>query len=128
MATPDAPEGQEEERVQKYREKLATIAAGGQARQYGLVVRGQALTADKIDALDSTEIKKMYARYEARLGGGDDEDVGVCCTPALCEGMPANIPPKEADQEQAVSVDKRPEHNCEGAPPARPCRRNIRGC
>ena len=43
-ATPEAPE--EEERVQKHRERLAAIAAGGQAGQYGLVVRGKAFTAD----------------------------------------------------------------------------------
>ena len=75
-ATPDAPEGQEEERVQKHRESLAAIAAGGQAGQYGLVVRGQAFTADKIDALDNTEIDKMYARYEARLGAAMTKTLG----------------------------------------------------
>ena len=32
---------EEEERVQKHRERLAAIAAGGQAGQYGLVVRGK---------------------------------------------------------------------------------------
>ena len=62
-ATPE-----EEERVQKHRERLAAIAAGGQAGQYGLVVRGKTFTADQIDTLDNTEIEKMYARYEARLG------------------------------------------------------------
>ena len=34
-ATPDAPQGQEEERVQKHRKRLTAIAAGGQAEQYG---------------------------------------------------------------------------------------------
>ena len=77
--------------MQKHRERLAAIAAGGQAGQYGMVVRGQALTAD-IDALDNIEIEKMYARYEARLGGGDDEDAGVCCAPALCRGG-GHVPP-----------------------------------
>ena len=65
-ATPDAQ--LEEERVRKHHERLAAIAAGGQARQYGLVVRGKIFTADQIDTLDNTEIEKMYARYEARLG------------------------------------------------------------
>ena len=54
--------------MQKHREQLAAIGAGGQAGQYGMVVRGKAFTADQIDALDDTEIEKMYARYEARLG------------------------------------------------------------
>ena len=62
-ATPE-----KEERVQKHRERLAAIAVGGQAGKYGLVVRGKTFTADQIDTLDNTEIEKMYARYEARLG------------------------------------------------------------
>ena len=53
-ATPDAP--QEDKRVQKHRERLAAIAAGGQAGQYRLVVRGKAFTADQIDTLDNSEI------------------------------------------------------------------------
>ena len=65
-AMPDT--SQDEERVQKRRERLAATAAGGQAGQYGLVVRGKTFTADQIDALDNTEIEKLYARYEARLG------------------------------------------------------------
>ena len=39
--TPD-----KEERVQKRRDRLVAIAAGGQAGQYGLVVRGKTFTAD----------------------------------------------------------------------------------
>ena len=34
--------------------------------------------------------------------------------PPASDGRSTNIPPKEADQEQAVSADKRPEHNREG--------------
>ena len=63
---PDAPEGQGEEQVQKHRERLAAIAAEGQAGQYGLVVRGQALTADIIDALDNTE--RLGAAMTKTLG------------------------------------------------------------
>ena len=62
-ATAATPEG--EEWVQKRCERLA---AGGQAGQYGLTVRGKTFTSDQIDALDNTEIEKLYARYEARLG------------------------------------------------------------
>ena len=54
--------------MQKHRERLTAIAAGGQAGQYGLVVRGKTFTADQIDALDNTEIEKLYARYEASWG------------------------------------------------------------
>ena len=49
--------------MQKHRESLAAIAAGGQAKQY--VVHGKAYTADQIDALDNTEIEKLCGRYEA---------------------------------------------------------------
>ena len=73
-ATSDAP--QEEERVQKHRERLAAVAAGGQAGQYGLVVRGKTFTANQIDALDSTEFEKLYARYEARLGAAMTKTLG----------------------------------------------------
>ena len=46
------------------RERLATIAAGGQARQY----LGKAWTVEEIDALGDDEAGKLYAHYEARLG------------------------------------------------------------
>ena len=44
------------------RERLATIAAGGQARQY----LGKAWTVEEIDSLGVDEVGKLYARYEAR--------------------------------------------------------------
>ena len=66
----------EEERVQKRHERLAAIAAGGQAGQYGLVVREKPFTADQIDALDNSEIEKLYARYEARLGAAMTKTLG----------------------------------------------------
>ena len=69
----DAP--QEDERVQKHRERLAAITAGGQAGQYRLVVRGKAFTADQIDALDNSEIE-LYARYEARPGAAMTKTLG----------------------------------------------------
>ena len=46
------------------RERLATIAAGGQARQY----LGKDWTVEEIDSLGEDEVGKLYARYEARLG------------------------------------------------------------
>ena len=53
--------------VQKHRERLAALAVGGQARQYGLAVRGKSLTADQVD-LDDSEVERLFASYEARLG------------------------------------------------------------
>ena len=68
------------------REKLATIAAGGQARQY----LGKAWSVEEIDALGDDEVEKLYARYEARLGAAMTKTLGraalqlytaarVCC-------------------------------------------------
>ena len=75
-ATSDMPRQQSCQEVQKYRERLAALVAGGQAKQYGLVVHGKALTADQIDALDNSEIEKLYARYEARLGAAMTKTLG----------------------------------------------------
>ena len=101
-ATPDA--SQEEERVQKHRKRLAAIAAGGQAGQYGLVVRGQALTADKIDALDNTEIENMYARYEARLGAAMTKTLRSAVL-QLYAGIAAMFLPIPAENQPGLIAD-----------------------
>ena len=54
--------------MQNYRERLASVVAGDQAGWYGLLAHGQALTASHIEELDDSEIERLYARYEARLG------------------------------------------------------------
>ena len=54
------------------RESLATIAAGGQTRQY----LGKAWTVEEIDALGDDEVGKLYARYEARLGAAMTKTLG----------------------------------------------------
>ena len=54
------------------RERLATIAAWGQARQY----LGKAWTVEEIDALGDDEVGKLYARYEARLGAAMTKTLG----------------------------------------------------
>ena len=53
------------------RERLAIIAAGGRARQY----LGKAWSVEEIDKMDDDEVRKIYTRYEARLG--------VCMTKTL---------------------------------------------
>ena len=65
---PASTVGVSEKDAQKHRERLAALAAGGQAKQYGLVVKGAALTADQVDLLAEYEVEKLSARYEARLG------------------------------------------------------------
>ena len=102
-ATPDAPQSQEEERVQKHRERLAAIAVGGQAGQYGLVVRGKTFTANQIDALDSTEIE-LYARYEARLGAVMTKTLGSAAL-QLYAGIAAMFLPIPAENQPGLIAD-----------------------
>ena len=54
------------------RERLATVVAGGQARQY----LGKAWSAEEIDALGDDEVGKLYARYEVRLGAAMTKTLG----------------------------------------------------
>ena len=54
--------------MQNYRERLASVAAGGQAGRYGLLAHGKALTASNTEELDDSEIERLYVRYDARLG------------------------------------------------------------
>ena len=86
-ATPDAVAGQGQQRyevtgqkapdsVQKYHERLASVAAGGQTGRYGLFAHGKALTASHIEELDDSEIERLYARYEARLGAAMTKTLG----------------------------------------------------
>lgn len=57
---------------QERRERLAALAAGGQARQY----LGKAWTVEQIDSLGEDEVEKLYARYEARLGAAMSKTLG----------------------------------------------------
>ena len=57
--------------VAEQRERLTIIAAGGQARQY----LGKAMSVEEIDTMGDDEVRKLYARYETRLG--------VCMTKTL---------------------------------------------
>ena len=64
------------DRMQKYRERLASVAAGGQAGRYWLLAHGKALTASHIEELDDSEIERLYVRYEARLGAAMTKTLG----------------------------------------------------
>ena len=94
-ATPNAPEGQEEERVRKNRERLAAIVAGGQAGQYGLVVRGKAFSADRIDAVDNGE---------ARLGAAMTKTLRSAAL-QLYEGVVSLFLPIPAENQPGLIAD-----------------------
>ena len=49
----------------KMKEKLIQVVAGGKSRRY----LDKIMTTKEIEQLDEEEIKKLYARYEAALGG-----------------------------------------------------------
>ena len=49
----------------KMKEKLIQVVAGGKSRRY----LGKLLTMKEIEQLDDEALKKLYARYEAALGG-----------------------------------------------------------
>ena len=93
--------------MQKHRERLAAFAAGGQAGQYRLVVRGKAFTADQIDALDNSEIEKLYARYEARLGAAMTKTLGSAAL-QLYAGIAAMFLPIENQRRHIVDLDGDP--------------------
>ena len=61
-----------ESTVSLHRERLAALAAGGQARQY----LGKAVTVDQVDTMSDEEIEKLYGRYEARLGAAMTKTLG----------------------------------------------------
>ena len=74
------------DRVQNNRERLASVAAGGQAGRYGLLAHGKALTASHIEELDDSEIERLYARYEAKLGAAMTKTLGSAAL-QLCAGV-----------------------------------------
>ena len=71
VAQPQPEEQPQPKTAAAKRERLAIIAAGGRARQY----LGKAWSVEEIDKMDDDEVRKIYTRYEARLG--------VCMTKTL---------------------------------------------
>ena len=93
--------------MQNYRERLVSIAAGGQAGRYGLLAHGKALTTSHIEELDDAEIERLYARYEPRLGAAMRKTLGSAALqlyaewylflPILAENQPGLIADLEGD-------------------------------
>ena len=59
-------------KLEKKRERLASIALGGQSRQYF----GKNVSAADVDNMNPQEIDKLYTRYEARLGASMTKTLG----------------------------------------------------
>ena len=51
--------------TENIRERLITVAVGGKSKEY----LGKSVTSDEIGSLDQKELRKLYARYEAHMGG-----------------------------------------------------------
>ena len=92
------------DRVQNYCERLASVAAGDQAGRYGLLAHGKALTACHIKELDDSEIERLYAHYEARLGAAMTKTLGSAAL-QLYAGMISMFLPIPADNQPWLIAD-----------------------
>ena len=90
--------------MQNYRERLASVAAGCQAGRYGLLAHGKALTASHIEELDDSEIKRLYARYEARLGAAMTKTLGSAAL-KLYAGVVSMFLPIPAENQPGLIAD-----------------------
>ena len=51
--------------TENLRERLIGVAVAGKSKEY----LGKSITSDEIGSLDQKELRKLYARYEAHMGG-----------------------------------------------------------
>ena len=92
------------DRVENYRERLASVAAGGQAGRYMLLAHGKALTASHIEELDDFEIGRLYARYRARLGAAMKKTLWSAAL-QLYAGMVSLFLPIPAENQPGLIAD-----------------------
>ena len=93
-----------QDRVQNYRERLASVAAGGQVGRYGLLAYRKSLTASHIEELDDSEIERLYARYEARLGAAITKTLGFAAL-QLYAGVVSTFLPIPAENQPGLIAD-----------------------
>ena len=89
------------DRVQNYRERLASVAAGGQAGRYGLLAHGKAFTSSHIEELGDSEIERLYARYKTRLGAAMTKTLGSAAL-QLYAGVESMFPPIQAENKPGL--------------------------
>ena len=92
------------DRVQNYRVRLASVAAGGQAGRSGLLAHGKTLTASHIEELDDSEIERLYARYKARLGAAMTKTLGSAAL-QLYAGVVSMFLPIPAENQPGLIAD-----------------------
>ena len=85
--------GTTDTKYHQHREHLAALAAGGRAQQY----LGKALSVDQVDNMKDMEVKKLYGRYEARLGAAMTKTLGAAALQLYTSvaSMFLPIPPEE---------------------------------
>lgn len=91
------------------RERLIALVVGGQAQQYGLLGdgakdKGKPLTVDYINRLDEKEVDKLYACYEARLGGAITKTLGQSAL-QIYVGIVSMFLPIPLENQQKLSAD-----------------------
>ena len=91
---PDAP------KRNGHRDRLAALAAGGQAKQY----LGTAFTVDQINSLKEEEVEKLHARYEARLGSAMTKTLGQAAL-QLYAGVASLLLPIPPENRSALVQD-----------------------
>ncbi len=82
----------------KRRDRLAALVAGGQAQQYGLLVRGKALTTEQITAASDEDISKWYGRYQALLGAQMTKTLGQAALQLYVMGAARFLPIPERNK------------------------------
>jgi len=76
--------------INKQRARLAAQVSGGRKMTF----KGHAVTPERIDAMEDAEIEELHARYEARLGRGDEQVAGLLSSAHVCEhGVDASTLP-----------------------------------
>ena len=93
-AAPAEPAALEGPDIDRKRERLAALAVGGQARQY----LGRSVTAEQVEALPASEVKRLYARYSARLGAAMTKTLGQAAFQLYASAAGAFLPIPPASQ------------------------------
>ena len=78
----------------------------GQAGRYGLLAHGKAFTASHIEELDDSEIERLYARYEAKLGAAMTNTLGSAAL-QLYAGMVSMFLPITAENQSGLLLTSR---------------------
>lgn len=84
-------------------ERLAAVAAGGCAKKY----LGKDYSSEEIEKMDENEIKKLYRRYEARLGHDMVKSLGSSIVCVLIRALKHGLTDLkwEIDSEDALQKD-----------------------